>query len=389
MPQVFSPAEMQRRVAKLQEAMDQKGIGCALASSIHTSFYYSGFWYALPYGRLAATVIPRHGEPVLITPKQESRRAIEYSWLKDVRTYTDEEPALVGLVRLVKEVLGEKGLSNGRIGIEGDVISDRVLRALRTAFPKATFDDISDAMMRQRLVKSQEEIALIRQGADICKIAVRAGEDAIAEGKTELDVAMTIEVAAAREHAKRFPDLDFVCGQAHCKSGYRSVYGHTAPSGKKLTRGEIIQFGTPISIMGYFHTLARQRVIGPVPGELKKRYNVMLEAVNRCFEAMKPGVLCSEIDRTVVEVFKKAGYLEHKGFGTGHSFGLMGPFWGREDLGDLRLYNHTPLQEGMIESIEPSLYFPGLAGFITVDMVLVTKDGHEVLTEYPRELSSL
>ena len=389
MPGLFSIYEMQRRVSHLQKVMDQRSMDCVIATSVHTSFYYTGFWFGYPYGRYAAAIIPKNGEPILIAPNMESRRAREFSWVKDVRAYSDEQSTTVQLMSKTREVFDEIGLRGGKIGIEEDVIPYGLYKGLRETLSTASFEDISTAMMKQRLIKSQEEIAVARKGADICKVAVRAGEDAIAEGATEVDVAIAAELKAAEEHVRIFPDIEFASGQARCKSGNRSLMGHTPASGKKLVRGEVIQFGTNHYALGYHHTLHRQRTIGPVPDKIKQRFNVRLEAALTAIDAIRPGVLCSEIDRIAYRVFEKAGYVDFKGFGTGHSFGLFGPFWGREELGELRIYNHTPIEEGMILSVEPSLYFPDLGGLMTVDMILVTKDGHEILTDYPRELTSV
>ncbi len=386
---LFSIHEMQRRVSHLQNVMEERDMDCVIATSVHTSFYYTGFWFGYPYGRYAAAIIPQKGEPVLIAPHMESRRARAFSWVQDVRAYSDEQPTTVQLLCETKKVCDEIGLGHGKIGIEEDVIPYGIYKGLRETLPSATFVDISTTMMRQRLIKSQEEIALARKGAEICRVAVRAGEDAIAEGATEVDVAIAAELKAAEEHVRMFPDIEFASGQARCKSGNRSLMGHTPASGKKLVRGEVIQFGTNHYALGYHHTLHRQRTIGPVPNEVKQRFDVRLEAALTAIDAIRPGVLCSEVDRIAYRVFEKAGYVDFKGFGTGHSFGLFGPFWGREELGELRIYNHTPMEEGMILSVEPSLYFPDLGGLMTVDMVLVTKDGHEVLTDYPRELTSV
>ena len=134
-------------------------------------------------------------------------------------------------------------MGHGKIGIEEDVIPYGIYKGLRETLPSATFVDISTTMMRQRLIKSQEEIALARKGAEICRVAVRAGEDAIAEGATEVDVAIAAELKAAEEHVRMFPDIEFASGQARCKSGNRSLMGHTPASGKKLVKGEVIQFG--------------------------------------------------------------------------------------------------------------------------------------------------
>ena len=389
MPALFSVNEMQSRVSQLQEAMEERGMDCAIATSVHTSFYYTGFWFGYPYGRYAAAVIPKRGEPILVAPNMESRRARAFSWLEDVRAYSDEKPTTVQVINETKNICYELGLSGGKIGIEEDVIPFGIYSGLRQALPSASFEDISVTMMRQRLVKTQEEIAVARKGAEICRVAVRAGEDAIAEGATEVDVAIAAELKAAAEHVRVFPDIEFASGQARCKSGNRSLKGHTPASSKRLVKGDVIQFGTNHYALGYHHTLHRQRTIGPVPEEIKQRFDVRLEAALTAIDAIRPGVLCSEIDRIAFRVFEKAGYVDFKGFGTGHSFGLFGPFWGREELGELRIYNDTPMEEGMILSVEPSLYFPDLGGLMTVDMVLVTRDGHEVLTDYPRELLSV
>ena len=389
MPALFSVHEMQSRVSRLQEVMEEREMDCAIATSVHTSFYYTGFWFGYPYGRYAAAVIPRRGEPILIAPNMESRRARAFSWVADVRAYSDEQPTSVQLLNEVKVICDQLGLLRGKIGIEKDVIPYGLYRGLRETLPAASFKDISFAMMKQRLIKSEEEIAVARKGAEICNVAVRAGEDAISEGATEVDVAIAAELKAAAEHVRVFPDIEFASGQARCKSGNRSLMGHTPASSKKLVKGEVIQFGTNHYALGYHHTLHRQRTIGPVPDEVKQRFDVRLEAALIAMDAIKPGALCSEIDRIAFRVFEKAGYVDFKGFGTGHSFGLFGPFWGREELGELRIYNDTPMEEGMILSVEPSLYFPDLGGLMTVDMVLVTKDGHEVLTDYPRELLSV
>ena len=98
MPGLFSIYEMQRRVSHLQKVMDQRSMDCVIATSVHTSFYYTGFWFGYPYGRYAAAIIPKNGEPILIAPNMESRRAREFSWVKDVRAYSDEQSTTVQLM---------------------------------------------------------------------------------------------------------------------------------------------------------------------------------------------------------------------------------------------------------------------------------------------------
>ncbi|MEE9199166.1 MAG: aminopeptidase P family N-terminal domain-containing protein, partial [Dehalococcoidia bacterium] len=282
MPQAFTPDEMSRRVVKLQEEMDRAGIDCAIASSVHTSFYYSGFWFSLPFGRLGATIVPRQGEVVLIAPQMESHRARDFSWLKDIRTYSDDKSALSGTVDLLKQVISEKGLEQGKIGVEEDALPHAQWVAIREAFPRASLVDISQIMMRQRFVKSPEEIELMKQGGEVCVAAAKALEEALEEGVTEIDVAAAGATVMGEEFKRRFPDFEYTGVLSVCRSGHRSIYGHTGPTAKRIQRGEVNLFGAEPEIMGYYYTLLRERVVGPVPEAMKKPFDVRLEAAHRC-----------------------------------------------------------------------------------------------------------
>ena len=272
--------------------------------------------------------------------------------------------------------------------MEEDTLSFAHWNALQETFPDAELVDISGLMMEQRLVKCPEEIELTRQGAEVCIAAVEAMDKTMEEGAAEIEVAAAGESAMQAECAKRFPDFEYTGGQGICRSGRRSLYTHTGPSGNRLKQDELVVYGATPNIMGYYHTLVRQRILGDLPSALERPFQVQSEAYRRCVEAIKPGVKCSAIDRVALQVFEDEGFGQYKGYGTGHSFGIMGAFWGREEGGELRLYNDNPLQEGMIVSLEPTIYVPELeSSLITVDMVLVTEDGCQVLTEYPRELT--
>ena len=105
MPGLFSIHEMQRRVSHLQNVMEEREMDGAIATSVHTSFYYTGFWFGYPYGRYAAAIIPKGEKPVLIAPNMESRRAREFSWVQDVRAYSDEQPTTLQLLCETKKVV--------------------------------------------------------------------------------------------------------------------------------------------------------------------------------------------------------------------------------------------------------------------------------------------
>ena len=104
---------------------------------------------------------------------------------------------------------------------------------------------------------------------------------------------------------------------------------------------------------------------------------------------VKPGMPISEIDLVIDPIFEKAGYLQDRTFGTGHSFGIMGQWYGRDEIGEMRPYNDTVRRQNMVVSIETMISVPGIGGFRHADMLLVTEDGNDVPTTFPRGLISI
>lgn len=388
MRKTFSDAEIKRRIDNLRERMDGAGVEAVVTTSFHSTLYYSGFWM-MPWGRILVSVIPKNGEPVLIPPLIEYHRAKACSSMQDIRYYSDSANSLAGAATVVKEVLDERGITQGKLGIEEDTTTLAVFQALQKELPRFQFIDVAEMMMRQRLVKSAEEIALTRQGAEIADIGGKAFMEAIAEGKTEVEVGRASEDAMEREYNRRFPEWESYEIWAWCQSGPRTMWTHAPSSGRRIKIGDIIILNCGPTINGYFHTLERNVMFEPIPEDVKKPWEVTIEAHEVGIEAVKPGVRCSDVDRAANAVFERAGLLQYRTFGTGHSYGIMGPYWGREEGGELRSYNDTVLQEGMIVSIEPSIYIPEVGGFRSNDMVLVTRDGNEVLTKFPRGILTL
>ena len=388
MPRVFSDGEFQRRIAGTREIMDRMGVDAVVCTSVHNIVYFSGFFYVLPYGRYAAVVVPLKGEPVIITPRIEAGRVRDFTWLGDVRVYTDTENTVAGTVRLITEVLNENGVAEGKLGVEEDSIPVVLWKALRDSLPKADLIDVSDPIEEMRMVKSQEEIDLTRKLATLCDVAAAAVDENIRVGDTEIEVSQRAEAALCTEYARLFPEFDYTAGQLGAKGGSR-IWGHAGAIGRRFQEGDLVALWANPLVMGYFSTIARKRVIGKISPELQRYHDIAMEAQDRGIDAVRPGARFSDVDDAALKVFEKHGVAEHKGFGTGHSHGLMGPFWGREKKGEYRRYNDTVLKPGMITSMEPSLFVPGVGVLMLNDMILVTDNGREVMTSYPRDFRSI
>ena len=125
-------------------------------------------------------------------------------------------------------------------------------------------------------------------------------------------------------------------------------------------------------------------IVGKPTEEQVKFFKLMLRAQETALEKIRPGVRCSDVDRAVRKFFKEQGIMQYWRHHTGHGLGLEvheAPFF---DIGDNRV-----LKPGMVMSVEPGIYVENLGGFRHSDTIVVTEDGYEVLTIYPRELEEL
>jgi creatinase len=315
--------------------MDEIGIDAAVTTSVHNTLYYSNFWM-IPFGREQATVVPLGGEPAIVAPLIEYDRPKNMGWFKDVRIYPDTASSTDGTVRSVMEILSDNGIAQGKIGIEEDHMTLKLLTALQRALPRFEFVDIGDAMMRQRVVKSDEEVTLIRQGAEIAVIGGQAFVEAIDDGVTEVQVARAAVTAMEEEICRRFPDFECDATWCWCQSGVSRTYvAHAPNSPRRIRKGDLLSLNTFPMIVGYYHALERSLVYGPISEEIRIPFEVNVEAHMAGIEAVKPGVRCGDIDKAINPIYKEAGLLECRTFGTGHSFGVMGFWYGREEGGEL------------------------------------------------------
>jgi Xaa-Pro aminopeptidase len=163
-----------------------------------------------------------------------------------------------------------------------------------------------------------------------------------------------------------------------------SAIPHSIATKRMIRKGDVIVTGAGADIGGYSCELERTMVVGKPTQKQKRYFNVMVNAQEAAFKTFRAGVKCSEIDKATINVFKKAGLAHLVLHHTGHGLGLEGhePPW-------LDIGNEEPLRAGMVVSCEPGIYEVGFAGFRHSDTVLITEEGAEVITYYPRDLEAL
>ncbi len=262
---------------------------------------------------------------------------------------------------------------------------------LAKKLPGTRFTDASDLVPSMRLVKSEDEITLIRESAKWANLATALMQEYAEEGLWDIDIAFAaahetlviMKKTLGSDYAPKrsmFPVTAVFRGQI----GEMTAIPHSLSTKQMIKKGDVIISELAVDIGGYSCELERSMIMGKPSAKQERYFNTMVKAQEAAFEALKDGAKCSEIDKATIGVFKKAGLMSLVKHHTGHGLGLEGhePPW-------LDIGNDEPLRAGMVVSCEPGIYEVGFGGFRHSDTVLITEDGAELLTYYPRSLEQL
>jgi Xaa-Pro dipeptidase len=241
-------------------------------------------------------------------------------------------------------------------------------------------------------IKSPAELALIRESAKWGNLAHRLLQRYTRVGATETEVSLR----ASQEATLALVDTLGPLYRARsmfsqgAEAGYRGQIGrhaaipHALAMNVTFMAGDVLVTGAGAAMWGYHSELERTMIIGP-PDDAQRRFFEHTKAAQEvAFKALRPGAECSEVDRAVRRYYEAHDLMPYWKHHSGHGIGLRyheGPFL---DSGD-----HTVLQPGMVLTVEPGLYVAGLGGFRHSDTVVITEDGLELITYYPRDLEGL
>ena len=210
--------------------------------------------------------------------------------------------------------------------------------------------------MRQRMIKSAEEIEVIKHGARIGDLGGEAIKAAIREGITEYEVALIGTEAMVHEIAKTFPHREVRDTWVWFQSGINTDGAHNWATTRKLQRGDILS----LNCFPMTSRLLHRTGAHPVPRRARRSarlelWNVNVEVHKRGLELIKPGAVCKDIAAELNEIFIGHGLLPNRTFGYGHSFGVLSHYYGREAGLELREDIDTVLEPGMVVSMEPMI----------------------------------
>jgi Xaa-Pro dipeptidase len=330
--------------------------------------YYTGFPIGLSE-RLAAAVIPVDGEPYFVVNRLEGElRGLE-PWFNRVEIWDEHEDP----VKLLAETLKEAGYGDACIGIPEEAPWGWV-NSLRSMLPKAKFVDVGKYLGYVRMVKTDEEVALIEEA---CRISDAAMEEAFAQlhtGMTELELqSLMVNGMQSRGASRAFAGVLF---------GERAALPHGSASDRRLKVGEFVLVDIGGLYKGYWSDCTRTVFYGDEPTKKQREiFDIVLSANRASLAATRPGVTCESIDVAARRIIDSAGYGVYFIHRLGHGLGMEiheHPYMVR---------NNTQLLEpNMVFTDEPGIYIVGEIGVRVEDTVVCTKTGGRELTHFPRGL---
>jgi len=377
-PLPFSDKEYENRLKGLRKIISENNLDGVILTSLQNIAYYSGFLYC-SFGRPYACVVTAERNVVVsanIDAGQPGRRCygenlIYTDWKRD-----NYFKAIISLVGKVK-----------KIGIEKDHLTIERHQNLKDSLSNPEIIDIAPFTMQQRMIKSEEEIALIKSGAKIADIGGEALVKEIKIGASEIDIAMVGRDAMEKAIAKYHPNSELRDTWVWFQSGINTDGAHNPVTTRKLKRGDILSLNTFPMISGYYTALERTLFVGEVDDASLKAWEANVKVHRRGLELIKPGVKCSEVTAELNSLFSELGYLHRRTFGYGHSFGLLSPYYGREGKLEFREDIETVLKPGMVVSMEPMIFIPegepGAGGYREHDILVVNENGAEDITKFP------
>ena len=377
----FSDQEYKQRVSKLRSVMDKKNLDMVILTSMHNIAYYTGFIYC-SFGRPYGCIVTKDKISTIsanIDASQPWRRShcdniIYTDWKRD------------NFLKAIVSIVGRDDPPKS-IGLEYDHISLDIREKVGSIFTFSVFSDVARDLMNLRMIKSDEEITIIKNGARIADIGGKEMVRNIKVGESELEIAIAGRDIMEREIAKTYPDAEYMDTWVWFQSGINTDGAHNPKTFRKLASGDILSLNTFPMISGYYTALERTLFVEKIDDASLKAWEANIKVHKRGLELIKPGAKCSDICQELNELFAELGYLHYRTFGYGHSFGVLSHFYGREAGLELREDIDTVLEENMVVSMEPMIMIPegtpGAGGYREHDILVIGKNTAENITKFP------
>jgi len=377
----FSNKEYEARLKKTRTVMSKNNLDMIILTSMHNIAYHTGFIYC-SFGRPYGCVITEK-KIVIISANIDASQPWRHSFCENI-IYTDWKRD--NFLKAIVSIIGRDEPPKN-IGIENDHVTLEMKEKFKSLFTFSKFSDVSKDLMKLRMIKSSEEIDIIKNGARIADIGAEEIVKHIKVGASELEIATVGRDKMEMEIAKTYPEAEYMDTWVWFQSGINTDGAHNPKTSRKLKLGDILSLNTFPMISGYYTALERTLFLNEINDASLKAWEANITVHKKGLELIKPGAKCSEICKELNDLFAQLGYLQYRTFGYGHSFGVLSHFYGRESGLELREDIHTVLEPNMVISMEPMIMIPegkpGAGGYREHDILIIKENGTENITKFP------
>ncbi len=348
------------KLQKLRKTFQEKNIDGILITNEYNRRYMTGFTGT------AGVAIVSQNDAVFITDFRYTEQAA--AQIQDFRIVQHE-------VTLLEEIATQvKAMSIKSLGFEKDTVSFGTYELYKNVI-QADLIPVSGLIEKIRLIKTEQEINIIKVACEIADHAFTHILDFIKPGKTELEVSNELEFFMRQQGATQ-SSFDTIVA-----SGLRSALPHGVATNKVIEKGDFVTLDFGALYNGYISDITRTVAVGEPSEKLVEMYNTVLASQLLSLEKVGPGLTGIQADAIARDYLTEKGYGEAFGHSLGHGIGLEvheGP--------GLSKRSETVLEPGMAVTIEPGIYVPGVGGVRIEDDILITESGNELLTHSTKEL---
>ncbi|MGM1045983.1 MAG: M24 family metallopeptidase [Bacillota bacterium] len=353
-----------KRVKQLREKLQSHGLSAMLVASPINRRYLTGFTGSAGY--------------VLITREQSYL-------LTDFRYMTQAPQQAAGfkvvehgakVMDTVKELLATEGITS--LGFEQEHVTYAVFAAYTEQLKPVSLVPVSGLVEELRIFKDSEELKVMQRAADLADATFSHVLSIVETGKTEREIDLQMEMFM-RSHGATSSSFDTIVA-----SGERSALPHGVASERVIQGDEFITFDFGALLDGYCSDLTRTIAVGTPDPKLKEIYDIVLEAQLHALDHIKPGMTGREADALARDIITKYGYGDYFGHSTGHGLGME-----VHESPRLSKLSDDVLKPGMVVTVEPGIYLPGLGGVRIEDDIVITETGIHILTSSSKEYTVL
>ncbi|MCA1062706.1 Xaa-Pro peptidase family protein [Rossellomorea sp. AcN35-11] len=361
---------MNQRIEMLKNWLKEEKIDAAFINSTENVFYLTNF-HTDPHERLMGLFVFQEEEPFIVVPGMEARQVKDAGWGNEVIGYSDHEDPW----HFIKQSIHKRNVKGSKVAFENEVLTYGRSQAFLDLFDSPAIVNVEDKLNEMRVVKDEKEIEIMRRAAKMADFGVEVGVSALQEGITEMEVLAKIEYELKKQGIREMSFSTMVL------FGEKSGDPHGNPGDRRLKAGDFVLFDLGVVLEGYTSDITRTFAYKSVSDKQKEIYNTVLKAELASLEASKPGNRIGDLDQIARDIISDAGYGDYFPHRIGHGLGIN-----VHEFPSMSHLNDGIIKTGMTYTIEPGIYIPEIGGVRIEDDVLITEDGYETLTKFPKDL---